>query len=129
MTQGGGYILIIEDDPGVRDGIANIVENEGYAVVSCADARAALERLVGAADLPRVILLDFLMPHMDGWAFLRERQKDVRLRSIPVLGMSASQRLLDRKDTLDDVDDFLRKPFNVEAMLSSIEKHWRAPGP
>ena len=127
MTEGAkDYILVIEDDPGVRNGIANIIENEGYAVVSCPDAETALERLHTGADLPRMILLDFLMPHMDGWAFLRERQKDVRLRSIPVLGMSASQTLLDRQDPPDDVDEFLRKPFNVDAMLRSIEKHWRA---
>src|SRR2546423_1787335 len=97
MTEGAkDYILIIEDDAGVRNGIANVIENEGYAVESCADARAALDRLSAAADLPRMILLDFVMPEMDGWAFLRERQKDVRLRSIPVLGMSASQLLRDR---------------------------------
>jgi CheY-like chemotaxis protein len=130
MTEtGGDYILVIEDDPGVRNGIANIIENEGYTVVSCSDAQTALDSLSSAANLPRMILLDFLMPHMDGWAFLRERQKDVRLRSIPVLGMSASQVLLDRKEPPEDVEEFLRKPFNVDAMLQSIEKHWRAPPP
>jgi CheY-like chemotaxis protein len=123
----GGYILVVEDDPGVRDGIASIIEGEGYPVISCEDAQAALERLGDTTDLPRMIVLDFLMPRMDGWTFLERRRKDERLRSIPVLGMSASQALIDSKEQPAEVQEFLRKPFNVETMLRSIEKHWRAP--
>ncbi len=123
----GGYILVIEDDPGVRDGITNVIENEGYPVISCEDAKEALERLTGTSDLPRMIVLDFMMPRMDGWTFLHEREKDQRLRDIPVVGMSASQLLVERSDIPAGVEDFLRKPFKVEAMLRSIEKHWGAP--
>ena len=125
MTQqGAGYILVIEDDPGVREGIANVIENEGYPVISCEDAQEALDRLHATDDLPRMIVLDFMMPRMDGWTFLSERKKDARLKNIPVLGMSASQLLIDQENPPDDVDEFLRKPFKVEAMLRSIEKHW-----
>jgi CheY-like chemotaxis protein len=119
-----GYILLIEDDPGVREGLSEIIANEGYEVVSCADGQMAMNRLASGAELPRMIVLDFTMPHMDGWAFLAERRKDARLRHIPVLGMSASQRLVDRRHTPDDVDELLRKPFLVEDMLRSIERHW-----
>ena len=128
MTQqGAGYILVIEDDPGVREGIANVIESEGYPVISCEDAQEALDRLHATADLPRMIVLDFMMPRMDGWTFLSERKKDARLKNIPVLGMSASQLLIDQENPPDDVDEFLRKPFKVEAMLRSIEKHWAHP--
>jgi CheY-like chemotaxis protein len=120
----GGYILVIEDDQGVRDGITNVIENEGYPVISCEDAKEALDRLTGTADLPRMIVLDFMMPKMDGWTFLHERDKNDRLRDIPVLGMSASQLLVERPEPPAGVDEFLRKPFKVEAMLRSIEKHW-----
>jgi CheY-like chemotaxis protein len=123
----GGYILVIEDDPGVRDGITNVIENEGYPVISCEDAKEALDRLTRTPDLPRMIVLDFMMPRMDGWTFLHEREKDQRLRDIPVVGMSASQLLVERPDIPAGVEDFLRKPFKVEAMLRSIEKHWGAP--
>ena len=129
MSNGGGYILVIEDDAGVRDGITNVIENEGYPVISCEDAKEALERLNAASDLPRMIVLDFMMPRMDGWTFLHERDKNVRLRHIPVLGMSASQLLVERAENPPGVEEFLRKPFKVEAMLRSIEKHWGAAPP
>jgi CheY-like chemotaxis protein len=70
---------------------------------------------------------DFMLPGMDGWMFLAERKKDDRLRDIPVLGMSASQLLAERKEPPEDVDEFLKKPFKVETMLLSIEKHRHAP--
>jgi CheY-like chemotaxis protein len=118
-----GYILIIEDDPGVREGLSEIIENEGYPVVTCSDGQMAMDRLTSEAELPRMIVLDFTMPHMDGWTFLEERKKDARLRSIPVLGMSASQRFVECRPP-EDVEELLKKPFLVEDMLRSIEKHW-----
>ncbi|HKQ71465.1 MAG TPA: response regulator [Polyangiaceae bacterium] len=118
------YILVVEDDEGVRQGIAEIIESEGFCVVSCDDGLDAIRQLAERGDVPRVILLDFAMPHMDGWAFLDARQKDERLRGVPVLGMSASQKLIDQKIPPSGVDDFLKKPFKVEHMLDSIHKHW-----
>jgi CheY-like chemotaxis protein len=119
-----GYILLVEDDPGVREGLSEIFAAEGYEVVSCADGQLAMNQLSSGAELPRMIVLDFTMPHMDGWAFLAERKKNALLRHIPVLAMSASQQFVDQRRPLDDVDDLLRKPFLVEDMLRSIEKHW-----
>jgi CheY-like chemotaxis protein len=123
MPDQRGYILIIEDDPGVREGLSEIIASEGYSVVSCADGQMAMNRLSSDAELPRMIVLDFTMPHMDGWTFLAERKKDARLRSIPVLGMSASQRFFEQRPP-EDVDELLKKPFLVEDILRSIEKHW-----
>jgi CheY-like chemotaxis protein len=117
------YVLVVEDDPGVREGLVAVIAGEGYAVDSCPDGRAALDRLTAAAELPSVIVLDFLMPGMDGWMFLREREKDPRLRDIPVLGMSASPHLINPHAPPMGVNEFLRKPFTVEAMLSFIVKH------
>jgi CheY-like chemotaxis protein len=120
----GGYILLIEDDPGVREGLSEIIASEGYPVVCCADGQIAMDRLASSDELPRMIVLDFAMPHMDGWAFLAARKKDARLRGIPVLGMSASQHFVDQPRPPDEVEELLRKPFLVEDMLRSIEKHW-----
>jgi chemosensory pili system protein ChpA (sensor histidine kinase/response regulator) len=124
MPTSRGYILLIEDDPGVREGLSEIIANEGYVVVSCSDGQVAMNRLAEVTEMPRMIVLDFGMPHMDGWAFLAERKKDARLRDIPVLGMSASQSFIDNRRAPADVDELLRKPFPVEDMLRSIEKHW-----
>jgi CheY-like chemotaxis protein len=124
MPSPRGYILLIEDDPGVREGLSEIITSEGYSVVSCCDGQMAMDRLAEVTELPRMIVLDFTMPHMDGWAFLAERKKDARLRGIPVLGMSASQSLVDQRLPPPGVEELLKKPFPVEDILRSIEKHW-----
>jgi CheY-like chemotaxis protein len=129
IDHGVGYILIIEDDAGVREGLSNLIESEGYPVIRCEDAQEALDKLQRTNELPRMIVLDFMMPRMDGWAFLDERRKDERLRRIPVLGMSASQTLIEQREPPPDVDEFLRKPFKVETMLRSIAKHWTSAPP
>jgi len=117
---GRGYILIVEDDPDVLQGLAEVIEGEGYSVVGCPDGETALERATNGADAPAMIILDFMLPHMDGWAFLEERRKYPRLARIPVLGMSASQRLVGRRELPRGVDEFLPKPFEVENVLRSI---------
>ena len=119
-----GYILVVEDDPEVRHALVEVIEGDGYQVASCEDGRAALARLEAASELPHLIVLDFVMPQMNGWTFLSERRKDPRLLGIPVLGMSASQRLLEQSDTPEGVDEFLPKPFRAEAMLQCIQRHW-----
>jgi len=118
------YILIVEDDPDVRGALVEIIEGEGYQVATCEDGRAALARLEAASELPHLIVLDFVMPQMNGWMFLSERRKDPRLVGIPVLGMSASQRLLEQRAAPEGVDEFLPKPFRAEAMLQCIQRHW-----
>ena len=124
MIPSRNYILIVEDDPGVREGLRELIANEGYAVEACADGQVALDRLTADNDLPRMIVLDFAMPRMDGWEFLAEKKKNARLRDIPVLGMSASQRFVDGQYPTADLDELLRKPFPVETILRSIERHW-----
>jgi len=123
VTLAHNYVMIVEDDPGVREGLVDVIAGEGYEVESYPDARFALDRLTSANALPCVIVLDFMMPGMDGWMFLRERAKDPRLATIPVLGMSASPHLVDQRGSPAGVEEFLRKPFKVEAILSSIKKH------
>jgi len=123
------YVLVIEDDPGVRSGMEAVIESEGFPVVSYSDAKQALDHLHRTTDLPRMIVLDFVMPVMDGWTFLAEIRKDARLRDIAVVGMSASQILIEQKDPPDQVDEFLSKPFKVEAMIQSIQRHWFPKNP
>ena len=123
MTLSNNYVMIVEDDPGVREGLVDVIAGEGYEVESYPDGRIALDRLATGDALPCVIVLDFLMPGMDGWMFLRERAKDPRLQKIPVLGMSASPHLVDQKGSPAGVEEFLRKPFKVETILSSIKRH------
>jgi len=99
---------------------------EGYPVVSCGDGQAAINRLRSGAPLPTLIVLDFLMPRLDGWGFLAERSRNPRWTTIPVLGISAAQTLVDGNRLPEGVDAFLGKPFEVEEILSCIERLWTA---
>ncbi|HEY3592908.1 MAG TPA: response regulator [Polyangiaceae bacterium] len=122
--RGNEYLLLAEDNPLVREGLVEIVSGEGYPVVACPDGQAAMDWLTSGAALPALIVLDFVMPRMDGWAFLAERARIHRLRDIPVLGISASQAFADGAPLPEGVDDFLHKPFRVEDILSWIEQRW-----
>ena len=108
----------------MRHALVEIIEAEGYQVATCENGRAALTRLEDESELPHLIVLDFVMPEMNGWMFLNERRKDPRLLGIRVLGMSASQRLIEQKGVPEGVDEFLPKPFQADAMLQCIHRHW-----
>src|SRR5215471_12810097 len=118
------YILVVEDDTDMRESLVEIIRSEGYAVAASCDGRAAMDRLCGCVELPVLIILDFMMPRMDGWQFLAERQNNPRLRAIPVVGITAAQSLERKGRIPEGVAEILRKPFSVEAILGSIERHW-----
>jgi len=81
-------ILIVDDDAEFRAVLRQVLEDEGCAVSEAADGRAALDVLRGTA-LPHLILLDLMMPVMNGWDFHAEVQKDPSLAGIPVAVLSA----------------------------------------
>jgi two-component system response regulator MprA len=112
-------VLLVDDEQDVLRALSELLESEGYKVVTATDGRDALERLHGGLR-PDVILLDLMMPGMDGWDFRQEQLKDDDLGSIPVIVISAAG--LSRatvKDQLGDVD-FLPKPPAVQALLDAI---------
>lgn len=110
-------ILIAEDDRGVRQSLERALRFEGYDVASVKDGAEALEALT--ADLPDLLLLDVMMPHVDGLTVCR------RLRAtgvdVPVLMLTARHEVRDRVAGLDaGADDYLVKPFALEELLARI---------
>ena len=81
-------ILVVDDDPDVRDAIASVLGDEGYGVTSVGNGREALEHLHHRTR-PSLILLDTMMPEMDGWSFRQELKKLPELSSIPIVILSA----------------------------------------
>src|SRR5438067_1769607 len=81
-------VLIIEDDADLRDMMAQLLSLEGFQSVAVSNGREALDYL-GQGVLPDVILLDLMMPVMDGWEFRRKQQADRALADIPVVVLSA----------------------------------------
>src|SRR6516165_4861574 len=88
-----GRVLVVEDDHDVRVAVRLVLEDEGYQVDSVTDGRRALEHLERSAQLPDLILLDLMMPGMDGWDFAARLRANPRLCSIPVVVVSAFDEL------------------------------------
>src|SRR6185436_7590579 len=111
-------ILVVEDAPEILGALSGLLEEEGYDVQSVADARDALERL-RHGPTPEVIILDLMMPGMDGWEFRTIQRADPELAAIPVVAISADTS---SKAAAIDATSFLRKPFRFADLLSTVEK-------
>jgi len=112
-------ILLVEDDPDVREGMADLLRESGRSVVEAEDgedAFAKLNRLRG----PCLILLDLLMPRMDGFEFLRRLNEHPDSPDFPVLVLSAHGSV-DIAEHYPGVVGTLHKPFHVRTLLSWVE--------
>jgi CheY-like chemotaxis protein len=119
-------LLLVEDDPGVRNTLRMLLELEGYRVETAENGRVGLERL-RADDLPFLILLDLAMPVMDGAQFRREQLADPQLAHIPVVVCSAIAPDGIAAKQLKAVA-YLTKPFHIDALLSVIRAVVEPPG-
>jgi CheY-like chemotaxis protein len=109
-------VLLVEDDADLRDMMALLLHLEGFDTTTAVHGREALDRLHAVSDLPHVILLDLMMPVMDGWQFRREQLADTRLDAIPVVVLSA---VADRVSDLNAAA-VLSKPLDLEILLKTL---------
>jgi CheY-like chemotaxis protein len=109
-------VLIVEDDVDTREMLGRFLELEGFRVETAVNGRQALDRLTGGVRAC-VIVLDLMMPVMDGWQFRREQVRDAALAGIPVIVVSAAGR--DRFDAID-ANAYLSKPVDLEELLKQI---------
>src|SRR3989442_10965525 len=124
-------ILIIEDELPMRTALQDVLEAEGYRALTAADGEIGLHRAL--EEKPDLILLDIMMPKLDGYAVCAELR---RLSSpVPILMLTAKGQVEDRVTGLDaGADDYLVKPFStdellarVRAMLRRIQRKTKAP--
>jgi CheY-like chemotaxis protein len=115
------YVLVVDDNAAVREVMASALGGQGYRVGTAADGREALE-LLRRGPLPDVILLDLMMPGMDGWEFLRERRHDAALAAVPVLIISALNEDQARAMALG-VAGHLQKPVELEELGAALRQH------
>ena len=111
-------VFIIEDDVDTRDMLAKFLELEGFNVELAANGRQALD-LLATGTTVNVIVLDLMMPVMDGWEFRRRQVEDARLRNIPTIVVSAAGR-----DRLTQVsaDAYLSKPVDMDELLERVSQ-------
>ena len=116
-------ILIVEDDADLREMMAQLLTLEGYRAETVANGRDALEYL-SQGDRPDLILLDLMMPIMDGWEFRRRQREDPNLATVPVVVLSA----LDQTRAADlGGTAFLKKPLDFDRLLQLVRQHCREP--
>jgi CheY-like chemotaxis protein len=111
------HILVVDDDPAIRDVVADILEISDYAVQTAVNGAEALEKI--RKDKPAAVLLDLMMPVMDGWEFLRVCRQEMPCAHLPIVVMSAAREASDVADELG-AQAFLPKPFELNAMLSLV---------
>jgi len=114
-------VFIIEDDLDTREMLGRFLELEGYQVESAENGKLALERL-GSGVPACVILLDLMMPVMDGWQFRREQVRNAALADIPVIVVSAAGRERIQKI---DANAYLSKPVDLEELLGCVTQFCR----
>ena len=110
-------VLIVEDDVDTREMLGRFLELEGFNVETAANGRQALDRLEAGAAAS-VIVLDLMMPVMDGWQFRREQVRRESLANIPVIVVSAAGR--DRMHQID-ANTFVSKPVDLEEFLACVQ--------
>lgn len=114
-------ILLVDDDADIRESIGEALEEEGYRVVAAENGKHALRLLRDDGLRPDLILLDIMMPEMDGWGFRSEQQKDPALAAIPVIVFTAYGTARDIARQLDAAG-FLKKPLRLGELLAAIER-------
>lgn len=112
-------ILIVDDDLDVREALSAALEDAGYSVLCAANGAAALEILCLAPREAGLVLLDLMMPVMDGWEFRRRQLEDPLLREIPVLILTAGGQVEKKAQNLA-VAGWLRKPFELRELLRKV---------
>jgi CheY-like chemotaxis protein len=115
-------ILVVEDDPDLREALGEILRDEGYTVVGAGHGEEALALLRREPSPPSLILLDLTMPVMNGWQFRAEQRRDPDLSKIPVVLLSAGERLSEQLQPLG-IQDFVRKPIELGLLLRTIERY------
>ena len=113
-------ILVVDDDREIRYAIMDFLEDEGFEAVGACDGEDALEILSELPREPILILLDMMMPGMDGWTFCKVRQGVLMLKDIPVVAMSAAHVLKHHQPLR--VDGILPKPFEPRQLVKLAER-------
>jgi CheY-like chemotaxis protein len=109
-------VLVVDDENDIREAVSEVLADEGYEVLSAGDGAEALVQ--AREHHPSVVLLDLMMPGMNGWEFRAAQKGDPSLSGIPVIVLSA----LGRVSGLD-ADGYLQKPFELDDLLRAVRRH------
>jgi DNA-binding response OmpR family regulator len=122
MNETTKHILCIEDEPEMIDLIRLILGRRGFEVIGAAGGKEGLEKV--RQSPPDLVLLDLMMPDMDGWEVYQQIKADEKTKNIPVIVVTAKAQSIDKVLGLHiaKVDDYIAKPFSPQDLLNSVDK-------
>jgi CheY-like chemotaxis protein len=110
-------VLVVDDEMDIRQAVAEVLLEEGHQVAAAGDGAEALAQL--HAFHPQLVLLDLMMPGMNGWEFRRAQKIDPEVSNIPVIVLSA----LSQRDGDIDAAGYIQKPFDLDDLLNAVKHH------
>lgn len=113
-------VLVVDDESDIREAVAEVLSFEGYQVLDASDGAEALAK--ARAYHPGLVLLDLMMPRMDGWEFRRVQKHDPEVSRIPVVVLSAMG-----PESLRDADGYVGKPFDMDDLVSAVRRYATPP--
>jgi CheY-like chemotaxis protein len=120
MRNGNPYVLIVDDDPDLREMMRLMLDVSGYQVQCAGNGREAVE--AAAENVPAVVLLDMLMPVMDGWQCAQELRAQ-HGRKVPIVVVTAAEHARARADQIGGIDEVLAKPFEMSDLLRVVARY------
>src|SRR5262249_13025177 len=118
----GREVLVVEDDNDLRESLTQALSDHGFAVTPASNGQQALDLLRGGAR-PALILLDLMMPVLNGWELRAALRDDPQLADIPQLVISAYMDEAEQHVLSLPADDCIRKPFHIRVLIDAIERH------
>jgi len=116
-----GKVLVVEDDEDILANVRLLLESEGYSVEAAPNGRAALASLAHADPLPSVILLDLMMPVMNGYQFREAQLADPRIAAVPIVLMTADGHLVEKTARLGAAGA-IGKPFDIDDLVGAVRR-------
>ena len=120
------YILIVDDDPDILEGILMILDTQPYRTQTARDGIKCMQMI--EEEVPDLLILDLLMPRMDGWGVIREMRSEPRYVNVPILILTtvvedASRRRYELETGMTmDVQDYVQKPARPDDLIQRVKK-------
>lgn len=120
------YILIVDDDPDIIENIVTILETQPYRLATARDGKQCMKML--EQEIPDLLILDLLMPRMDGWGVIREMRSERKYEKVPIMVLStvvedASRRRYELETGMTmDVQEYIQKPAKPVDLLRMVDK-------
>ncbi|BAI62653.1 putative response regulator [Methanocella paludicola SANAE] len=115
-------IMVVDDEPDLLEVVKLILESDGYQVVTANSGQEALDKI--EKEMPDLVLLDIIMPRMDGWEVFSRIKGNTKTHDIPVIMLTAKDQRIDKLIGLHvvRVDDYITKPFGRAELLERIKR-------